>query len=173
MRLFIAINFDNNTKEKLLEIQRKLKSATLSGNFSSPQNLHLTILYLGETNNPTPIIEAIETHFTKPFDLTFKDSGVFKNNIYWVGITPNLTLQELNLKLCDDFRAADIFFDDSHGFNPHITLARDVVLAEETKPQLDFNEFSMHVNRVSLMNSEFLNRKLVYTEIFGKNCDIR
>ena len=47
MRLFIAINFDPETKRKLLEVQHRLRELG-KGNFSREDNLHLTLAFIGE-----------------------------------------------------------------------------------------------------------------------------
>lgn len=49
MRLFIAINFEEKVKLKLNEAQNYLKKYAAYGNFSSSENLHLTLVFLGET----------------------------------------------------------------------------------------------------------------------------
>ena len=48
MRLFIAIHFPDEIKAILAEIRDSLKEAALQGNFSLDENLHLTLVFLGE-----------------------------------------------------------------------------------------------------------------------------
>ena len=48
MRLFIAINFNDSTLKKLLAVQEELKNKAVKGRFSWPENLHLTLAFLGE-----------------------------------------------------------------------------------------------------------------------------
>ena len=48
MRLFVAIEFDEKTKSKMIDVQDQLRAAVLHGNFSRPENLHLTLAFLGE-----------------------------------------------------------------------------------------------------------------------------
>jgi 2'-5' RNA ligase len=50
LRLFVAVNFDAETKSRLLAIQDKLKKQAVRGNFSKPENLHLTLIFIGETD---------------------------------------------------------------------------------------------------------------------------
>ena len=49
MRLFVAINFDKETKRKILNIQDNLRKYA-TGSFSYYENLHLTLVFLGETD---------------------------------------------------------------------------------------------------------------------------
>ena len=53
MRLFIAINFDEETKQSIIAVQRRLREWG-RGNFSHPENLHLTLAFLGETAPERP-----------------------------------------------------------------------------------------------------------------------
>ena len=48
MRLFIAINPDTDTKEKILAKQNELHKYFCKGNFSRYELLHLTVIFLGE-----------------------------------------------------------------------------------------------------------------------------
>ena len=48
MRLFIAIHFNDDIKNKLAREIEILKKQALSGTFSRKENLHLTVIFLGE-----------------------------------------------------------------------------------------------------------------------------
>ncbi|MCL1852777.1 MAG: RNA 2',3'-cyclic phosphodiesterase [Peptococcaceae bacterium] len=85
MRLFIAINFDNNTRVHLLDLRDKLCSRSASGNFSLPENLHLTLAFIGEVR-PEKInkIETIlETVAFSPFEATIDRLGTFSRGALW------------------------------------------------------------------------------------------
>ena len=146
MRLFIAINFDEVTKEKLIDIQNKLKACG-SGNFSKPENL-----------------KSINAHFNKLIELSFYKTGNFNDNIFWVGIRHNTVLYELYNNICNDLINAGFNIYQNKRFTPHVTLGRKVSLT--TKPNLFFEEFSMTATSVSLMESLRINGKLKYKEIF-------
>jgi 2'-5' RNA ligase len=48
MRLFVAINFNDDTRSRLLALGEEIRSHSVRGNFSAPENLHLTLAFLGE-----------------------------------------------------------------------------------------------------------------------------
>jgi 2'-5' RNA ligase len=48
MRIFIALNFDKPAKDEMIAVQRQLQQAAGKGNFTSEENLHLTLVFLGE-----------------------------------------------------------------------------------------------------------------------------
>ena len=47
MRLFLAVNFDDATKHRIQAVQQRLREVA-QGDFSRPENLHLTLAFLGE-----------------------------------------------------------------------------------------------------------------------------
>ncbi|NLF28538.1 MAG: hypothetical protein GX592_11635 [Clostridiales bacterium] len=57
MRLFVAINFDSITIENIAAVQGRLK-ALGRGNFSRPENLHLTLAFLRGRAEPRRRREA-------------------------------------------------------------------------------------------------------------------
>jgi 2'-5' RNA ligase len=59
---------------------------------------------------------------------------------------------------------------ENRDYKPHITLGREVILKQP--PEFDHAPLSMTVTRISLMKSERIQSRLVYTEIFAKNISI-
>jgi nitroreductase len=57
MRLFIAINFNTDTRNRLIALQEELRTKSQSGNFSRDENLHLTLAFIGEVSPNKLIIE--------------------------------------------------------------------------------------------------------------------
>lgn len=169
MRLFIAINFDEDTKKKMIAVQQRLK-AYGQGNFSRPENLHLTLAFLGEiAPQRVPLIQHLMDHLTVPrLRLNFDHVGYFlrrDGDIWWLGLEHNEGLFDLQKDLHQRLTAAG-FQLDNRRFSPHITLARRVVLQKEPdKDMLLGTPFDTAVDTVSLMLSEHLNGKLTYTEL--------
>ena len=178
MRLFIAVNCGDETKKLLLSVQEKIKSQSLKGNFSRPENLHLTLVFLGET--PEEQVPAICTAIKEalrppaaPFSLTFSQTGCYRHSnkeLWWIGAghsDPFLgALKNLRQRITGGLSTAGVAFDD-RPFNPHITLGREIKHnAPIVIPQQEIN-FS--VNRISLMKSERSGGVLVYTEVFGQD----
>ncbi len=60
MRLFVAINFSKDVKNALLAAIDELKGQAVSGNFTSPDNLHLTLAFIGESERASAIRGAID-----------------------------------------------------------------------------------------------------------------
>ncbi len=49
MRLFYAITFEETVRRRLSDIQNALRTQTMRGNFTLFDNLHLTLVFIGET----------------------------------------------------------------------------------------------------------------------------
>ncbi|WP_027399996.1 RNA 2',3'-cyclic phosphodiesterase [Anaerovorax odorimutans] len=175
MRLFLAINFNKNIKQKLKNIQKQLKEKTYKGNFSREENFHLTLVFLGEIseNKVFLIKNAMDNINTEAFSIAFNKLGVFKRNnkdIWWVGILENKKLlnmqKELSLNLLNHG-----FIIESRKYSPHITLAREVILKKDFDNDMLSQKFTIpvSVNEISLMRSERIHGKLTYTEVYKKS----
>jgi 2'-5' RNA ligase len=166
LRLFIAINFDPATKDKLLDVQRRLR-ASATGNFTRPENLHLTVAFLGEVGETAAVKRAVSDRFVQPVELEFDRVGTFRRDLYWVGVKPGPAMDDLYRGLVEDLRRAGFSGDWPDRLVPHITLAREVSL--HAQPDLAFEPFSRPARRLSLMKSERVAGALTYTEVFGKS----
>lgn len=170
MRLFVAINFDEETKARLCGVQDRLK-ALGAGNFSRPENLHLTLVFLGETQ-PEKLAEicALMEGLRFPrLELSFDRADFFSREdgaLWWLGLAPNRALFALQRELAQGLEQAG-FPIERRRFSPHITLARQFRLRETPdKAQLLGAPFSASADRVSLMLSERVAGRLTYTEQF-------
>ena len=94
MRLFTAVNFDTETRERLLEVQDALKAQSFSGNFTRPENFHLTLVFIGEVQDDmageiASIVKGIPD--IEPFSINFNRLGCFKRGgkeLWWIGADP-------------------------------------------------------------------------------------
>ena len=178
IRLFIAVNCDDTAKKLLLSLQDNIKAQSIKGNFSRPENLHLTIAFLGETQEDQvpAICAAIQAAMQPPiapFTLTFSQTGCFRHSgkeLWWIGAHqagPSIDiLKNLRQRITGGLSAANIVYDD-RAFRPHITLGREI--KHDAPIVLRQQEIALSVNRVSLMKSQRINGVTVYTEIFGQD----
>ena len=131
IRSFIAFDIDNKSVlRKLSEAQDKLVNTGANLNLVKPQNIHITMRFLGDIS-PT-IIDALHEEMERvsftPFDVELKGLGVFPNMKYlrvvWAGIHKGADeLEEIFAQLEPRLRKLG-FKPDSKGFSPHLTIAR-------------------------------------------------
>lgn len=169
MRLFIAINPNNDIRSRLLSLRDELKARSRRGNFVSPDNLHLTLAFLGEcdeskTANAKLAMDAVKV---QPVAFDVQSLGRFRRqggDIWWAGVREDRALLELQRSLTDRLVAAG-FVLDGRKYSPHITLARQVV-TDVTPWRIE--PFGETARIIDLMKSERINGKLTYTSIYRR-----
>lgn len=176
MRLFIAINFNEDMKDWLMDAIRELKKSAEKGRFTLRENLHLTLVFLGEIGNDrlVDIKTAMNRVNDEPFDLTVEGFGRFRRNggdIYWAGVEKNEVLLSIQKRLTAELSDAG-FVLEKRAYSPHLTLGREVRLSDELQKVMEAVPArgpEMEVNRISLMKSERAGGRMVYTEIYGRD----
>jgi len=126
------------------------------------QNLHLTLVFIGETEDPEPVKEAMQSISFKPFRLSLSEMGTF-GDILWAGMKGNQGLSGTAKAVREALDAAGIPYDKKK-FQPHITLIRRMTGSWRQVPA---PKGEMMVKKISLMKSTFKEGKPVYTEIYS------
>lgn len=168
MRLFVAVNFGENVRQRMHEAGDALRAVAPQLRWVSPERLHLTVRFLGE--QPISMVPELRTaldgavagHGDAP--LLLGGVGAFPNfrraRVLWLGVAPHPRLE----LLYHDVEAACVELGlepEGRAFRPHVTLARvpDGV-PEQTLRDLsraaravDFRE-ALSVESVDLMASE-------------------
>ena len=186
MRLFIAVTFDEKTKRRIETVQDQLRKEAARGKFTLPENLHLTLVFLGETAEKLlpEIMDAMKKAVSPDgipytaFDLVFSKTGFFKRSgkeLWWLGTgeenrAGEKRLKELQAGLSRELTARN-FSIDKRPFTAHITLGREIINGPWP---FETEKITVSINRLSLMLSEHKpaqgrKNRLVYTEIFGLN----
>lgn len=161
MRLFIAIQLSEDMKKALVACMHDLKKQGVTGNYVPAQNLHLTLAFIGEYNDPAQIKKIMENVPLPEFRLSLSEKGNF-GNLLWAGVKGNQKLKTYVKDLRAALKEAGIPFDNDK-FVPHITL---IWKAASKRPyQVHLGRAEMTVKKVSLMKSEMKNGKVVYKEI--------
>lgn len=191
MRLFTAINFSEHTKNNLMSAIGELKSASRGGNFTRRENLHLTLVFIGEVTSEREISKIKEiikecALDNEKFDLKIEKSGRFKRNegdIVWAGIEKNPQLTGLQKQMADMLKSSGFYIDEKE-YSPHLTLGREVVYSNEEYTKIreiprssrrnlariildKIIDSTESVNKISLMKSERIKGVLTYTDIFS------
>lgn len=161
MRLFIAIGLSDEMKKTLVVCMHDLKKQGVEGNYVPAQNLHLTLAFIGEYDDPARVKKVIESVPLPQIRLSISGKGNF-GNILWAGVKGNQKLKTYVKDLRTALKDAGIPFDDDK-FVPHITLIRKTVAKKPYEVHLSKAE--MTVGKVSLIKSEMKNGKVMYREI--------
>ncbi len=131
MRLFIAIplHLAGIKSDLIPRFQKALPRESIS--WSKPENLHQTLIFLGETpENLIPqimdIMDAVAYDFD-PFMLTVEDTGIFGSSydpkVIWAGVQPVALLTEIHNALSNALQEVG-YKPDRQNFVPHLTVGR-------------------------------------------------
>jgi RNA 2',3'-cyclic 3'-phosphodiesterase len=131
IRSFIA--FDLESQEvltKLTYVQKLLVETGADLRPVMPQNIHVTIRFLGDISPAMvdKIHESLKNVKFTPFTIQIKGMGVFPNlnypRVVWAAMTEGTEqLKSIFSQLELQIRALG-FAADQYGFNPHLTIAR-------------------------------------------------
>lgn len=149
-----------------------------------PQNLHLTLKFLGDT--PDTAIEKLKAGLhsvvsnAKPFDMVLSGIGCFPNprkpRVIWVGIDAQGNhLQNLQVSV-EAMTQAQGFITETKPFRPHLTIGRvkghikqstDLASIGRAVEQAQVGEIGIWPSDgISLMSSKLTPRGAVYTCIY-------
>jgi 2'-5' RNA ligase len=169
MRLFIAINFTDEVKDALCETISDLKGAARRGRYTLWENLHLTLVFIGESERVDDILDVMgdvcEETFSEPLDVRLSEAGAFRGrggDLHWIGVENTPALSKLAKRLSEELRAEG-FEIEKRRFTPHITIGREIILG--SKADIRVHPASMKADHISLMRSDRAGGRLVYTEI--------
>ncbi|MCL7401422.1 MAG: RNA 2',3'-cyclic phosphodiesterase [Thaumarchaeota archaeon] len=139
-RTFIAVDFDNpEIVGKIQDIQKDLKNSGIVAKDVEPQNLHLTLWFLGELpENKLKIVlsEVSRVSFNK-FEVRIGGVGYFPGgsriNVIWLKVEdPTNTLNSILDQLLDSLGKKGFKYDE-RGFTPHLTIARVKYIKDKEK----------------------------------------
>ncbi|MBQ3076798.1 MAG: RNA 2',3'-cyclic phosphodiesterase, partial [Clostridia bacterium] len=148
-------------REALLDLQRQLRRQVESADPVRPDNLHITLAFLGETDRPEAASRAMRRIKTAPFELTLRGAGRF-GDLHWAGLSASSPLLNLAADLGDALRDEGFSLEKGR-FKPHITLARRV--RSQTPVRLTPAPVTMTVQQIALMQSTREQGKLIYRAI--------
>jgi 2'-5' RNA ligase len=179
IRSFIAIELPSAVADLLGKMQQDLRATGLRAAWVKPQNIHLTLKFLGDIK--TGGIDAVASAMKAaaedcaPFTLGASGIGFFpgikRPRVIWVGvggqIQPLFALQR-NLEDC---LAAAGFPKDNRSFKGHLTLGRfrqdpdPAAVARILQSYSDFDREEFSVHRIVLFKSELAPSGAVYSQL--------
>lgn len=172
MRLFIAIELPKTVRSKIAGVMRELKLLSNAGRFVPEENMHITLHFIGESNDLNGAVEAMKSacegirpFVLKPGRYDYFVKGDRKTS--FIGVEGDL--KELNI-LHESLEAAladNGFSREYKRYSPHITLGRNVehdelVGAELRKIEIDSE---MTVSGITLFESTREKGKVIYTAL--------
>jgi 2'-5' RNA ligase len=132
MRTFIAIEIPEEFKTALAELQNDLRRARAGVSWTSPENIHLTLKFLGEVEE-SRVAEisaacARVAGTSRPFALQLGFPGVFPDarrpRVIWAGLQGEVEVLSALQKDLEERISAIGLKGDEKEFHPHLTVGR-------------------------------------------------
>lgn len=182
MRTFIAIDIPVNEELKTAMLDIKQSLSTSKINWVDFSTLHLTIVFLGDTQSS--VIQKIQTDFKNrisdfgTFQLKVANVGFFgpkaSPTVIWVGVEPSEHLIEIH-KVINDIVLQHKIQHDFRAFKPHITIGRikqlnDTDIVNSLSRKYRNKEFqTVQCDKVIMYQSILTPKGAIYKPLFEQN----
>ncbi|MBN2802361.1 MAG: RNA 2',3'-cyclic phosphodiesterase [Deltaproteobacteria bacterium] len=179
VRCFLALNLDLKTVRELKNVQteiiKKSREVNLDVNWVPPQNIHITVRFLGAITEP--MIQAIKdslessTRSLESLHASSKGFGYFKGDdnsaVIYSKIEPLDALDSFHSIVSKKLENAG-FKEKSEKYIPHATIGRG--------KNIDYNQLDAlleEFNNIDMGNSVFRNLVCYKSEISSKGTDYK
>jgi 2'-5' RNA ligase len=179
IRTFIAIELPEKIIYTIKKVQEEIKSYGLKIRWVRPENIHLTLKFLGDTKaaDTENVARAVSESVTDypPISLAVKGIGVFpgikRPRVIWLGVSNQLDVLTTFQKTLDEKLEAIGFPKENRPFRGHLTLGRIKSKIDPKKLNDALKEFtrfeSEHflADRIILYKSDLKPNGPVYTKL--------
>lgn len=155
-RLFIAVDFNKELKNKIYEIYKELSPISTFIKLVNPENIHITLKFFANfpLDSLPMLYELIENQTNKinTFILKISELGIFPDlkhpRIFWLGIKEGAReLQLIQSALEESLNNKALGNKEQKPFSPHITIAR----------VKEFKGISKYLEKINFKNQVFQN----------------
>lgn len=185
MRSFIAVDIPENIKAEIIKIEESLKKSGYEFNYSKAENLHITVMFIGESSEQelNEIADKLARSIDiKEFKISIKRAGLFYDEnsprvLFFEVEDGKDELNSLNKKC---YEAAEILAERNKPekrYTPHLTIARIKDIDEKTAYNLIKKvsetavNFEFAVNEICFYESRLGNKGAEYRKIRGIKLD--
>jgi 2'-5' RNA ligase len=169
LRTFIAVAIDKAIRDRAIALQEALGRAGADVKWVEPENMHVTLLFLGEVEDRTvPAVCRVVADVAAglpPFEMTVTGAGCFPSprrpRTLWVGIGEGLQeLVALHDALEPPLLDLGCYRREERQYTPHVTLGRvkgdagAEQLATALARRADWQGGRVAVREVLVMSSE-------------------
>jgi len=178
LRTFIGVDIGKTIRDRAVALQEKLSPSTNGVKWVEPQNLHVTLLFLGEVDDREipAVCRAVSEQTAEhlPFEISVEKLGCFPHprrpRVIWIGVGEGAQeLGTLHDGLEPLLLALGCYRREERRYRPHVTLGR--VRGERPADQLaavlaqnqDWKGGKIPVSEVLVMSSELTPQGPNYT----------
>ena len=179
IRSFIAIDFPEETRKALEDIQRELEQCGTGVRWVKPSSIHLTLKFLGniQPDQVEDIAQAVAQEIRDQPPITLRPTGLgaFPNlrkpRVIWIGMEGEVQrLNEIQARVEKTLEPLG-FVREKRGFRPHLTIGRvkdrrRLQSLEDAMATLDMEPFnSFDADEIILYKSDLRPTGAIYTKL--------
>ncbi len=180
IRSFIAVEIDKINKQKISELIAQLKESNADVKWVSEDQMHLTLKFLGNTEQDkiqkvACILKSIADDFSA-FSIKFSNIGAFPNTsrprVIWMGIKDGSEILESFNNRIEAGLVKLGFEQESRQYKAHLTLGR--VRSLKNIPQLvksikeierNYQYNNIRIDRIILFQTTLTPKGAIYTSL--------
>ncbi len=177
-RTFIGVDVGTAIRGSATALQRELAKIATGVKWVTPENMHVTLLFLGEVDDRElhAVCKAVKAVAASepPFSLRVSGVGAFptprRPKVLWGGVTDGAeSLQRLYTDLEEEMLELGCYRTEERGYTPHLTLGRinspedGFALATEIPKRMAWQGGRVAVEEVVVYCSEMDRDGPVYT----------
>lgn len=177
LRTFIAVPVDRFTHDRLVGLQKRLAVADVPAKWVEPENLHITLLFLGEVDSREvpAVCSAVEQacRRVKPFAMTLTGAGAFptprRPRTLIVHVSEGMAeLVALHDAVEKPLLELGCYRREERTYKPHLTVGRVKGQVAESvtdaiRPFEGWQGGQSHVDEILVMSSELRPQGPEYT----------
>lgn len=180
IRSFLAFELPFDIRKKVIQISGELKKTGLDAAWVRPENIHLTLIFMGDTDEKhlREIISGIGSIAGryKPFEISLGGAGLFPDirrpRVLWLGLNGERgrlsSLRDDLQKPLQEFGVKQ----ERRPFKPHLTLARfrrgindRPLLKKSIDKYKDYSGPDGKLDEITLFKSELKPGGSIYTKL--------
>ena len=163
MRLFIGIKIDQKAQKKINGYFNFFYENKVSGNYMKLSNLHMTLVFLGETDErKVSTIKDIISNINLKIDSIKIAKTAMLKDILVGEVVKGPELEEIYQTLKKELKKIGFTFEDGKLY-PHVTLIRKVNNQEKFVDK-EMNIVS-YFDHITLFESKRINNELIYVDL--------
>jgi len=178
LRTFIAVELEKAIRDKVMALQETLARTGTDVKWTEPENLHFTLLFLGEVDerDVVQVCRAVGEccQQLEPFGLSVRSAGCFPNprrpRVLWVGVGQGVQeMCALHDALEKPLLKLGCYRREARPYSPHLTLGRvksdrpTDKLAAALAQNAGWQGGDMNAREVRVMSSELTPKGPIYT----------
>ena len=177
MRLFIAVQIEDENKKSIFEIQKQYKAQSIKGTFTRIENYHITLKFLGEVEKEliSKIIFVMDRAAEESASFVFSSgkTGRFnrtEGSTLFLGIDSGAENMWKLSALLEEELIKSGFKKEEKVFTPHITLGRKIKFKNDFNiiaKEIILPKISFDCSSIALMESFVEKGVLCYNPLYS------